>query len=183
MIDERELVLGCQQGNNEARRQLYEAYADYLYSICFRYSGDASLAEDWMHDGILKILTQIDRFKWQGEGSLSAWIFSIQHNTIISHLRKDRVWKESLSIEEYIAKDEEPEPETTEDIPIEVLMQMIADLPTGYRAVFNLYVIEGFSHREIAQMLGIHEKSSSKQLTLARRALASRIIVWRKENL
>ncbi len=183
MFDEQELVIGCQQGDREAQRQLYEIYADYLYSVCFRYAGDSSTAEDWMHDGMLKILTQIGKFKWRGEGSLTAWVFSIQHNVIISNLRKDKAWKETLSIEEYIIHNDEPEPETTQDIPQETLMQMIAELPTGYRTVFNMYVIDGLSHREIAQMLGIQEKSSSKQLTLARRTLAARIRAWRKENL
>lgn len=182
MTDEQDLVLRCQKREQAACRQLYETYADYMYSVCYRYAGERSKAEDWMHDGFVKILTQINRFRWRGEGSLTAWVFSVQHNVIISHLRKEKHWKETIPIEEAVQADA-PEPETTEDIPKEVLMQMIAELPTGYRTVFNLYVLEGRSHRDIAQLLGIQEKTSSSQLSHARRILAARIMAWRKENL
>lgn len=182
MIDEQDLVLRCQKKEQAACKLLYETYADYLYSVCYRYAGERYKAEDWMHDGFVKILTQIDRFKWRGEGSLTAWIFSVQHNIIISHLRKERHWIETIPIEE-IEQADMPEPETTEDIPKEILMQMIAELPIGYRTVFNLYVLEGYPHRDIAQLLGIQEKTSSSQLSHARRILAARIIDWRKNNL
>lgn len=167
----------------QAYKQLYEAYADLMFSVCYRYVGDYDLSKDLMHDGFVLIFSKIEKFTWRGEGSLKAWVLSIQHNVIISHIRKQHFWKEYV-IEKSIEQLKDiPEPETSEDIPSEILIRLISELPTSSRTVFNLYVIEGLSHREIAELLGIQEKSSSSQLSYARKILASRINEWRNRNL
>ncbi len=135
-----------------------------------------------MHDGFIQILTHIHQFHWQGEGSLRAWLFRVQQRVILMHLRKKELLDETLSIEDVQAEDI-PVPETTRDIPRRVLMQLIAELPPGYRTIFNMYVIDGCSHKEIATLLGIKEKTSASQLVHAKRLLATRINTWRKENL
>lgn len=182
MTIEQDIAERLSRGDSLAEKLLYETYASWLLGVCFRYVCDRSVAEDLLHDGFIQILTHIRQFRWQGEGSLKAWLFKVQQNTILMHLRKESQLIETLPIDE-VQVGEIPDPETIRDIPHQVLLQLIAELPPGYRAVFNMYVIDGHSHKEIAQLLGIQEKSSSSQLLHAKRLLAARIKAWRKENL
>lgn len=154
-----------------------------MLGVCLRYAGDQQSAEDLLHDGFVQIFTHFERFHWQGEGSLKAWLYKVQLNIILQYLRQQSAHRAFLSIEENQQMVEEiPEPEDIRTIPRPVLIKMISELPTGYRMVFNLFVIDGHSHREIAQLLGINEKSSASQLVHARRLLARKINAWRKEN-
>jgi len=173
----------CREGDRNAQRQLYEAYAGWMLGVCLRYVSDQTMAEDLLHDGFIQVFTHFDQFHWQGEGSLKAWLFKVQQNIILQHLRRQSAHEFFLSIDEHpqIAEDI-PEPEKVCTIPRQVLMKLIRELPVGYRTVFNLFVIDGHSHREIAQLLGINEKSLASQLVHARRLLASKINAWRKEN-
>lgn len=183
MNNEEDIVRGCQKGERKAQQQLYETYAGWMLGVCLRYVGDSQIAEDLLHDGFVHVFTHIDQFRWQGKGSLKAWLHKVQQNIILQHLRQQSVHKVFLSIDENPQIVEEiPEPDVVRSIPPSVLMKMIRELPTGYRTVFNLFVIDGHSHREIAQLLGINEKSSASQLVHARRLLASKINAWRKEN-
>ncbi len=182
MSIEQDIAKRLKQGDSQAEKLLYETYAGWLLGVCLRYVGDRATAQDLMHDGFLQILMTCRHFRWQGEGSLKAWLFKVQQNVILMHLRKQHQLSETLPIDDMLA-DEIPEPETTRYIPQKELMKMIAELPPGYRTVFNMYVIDGHSHKEIAQMLGIQEKSSASQLVHAKRLLAARINLWRKENL
>ena len=173
----------CQEGDRRAQQTLYETYAGLLYGMCLRYISDPDRAKDLLHDGFVQVLTHFDSFTWRGEGSLRAWLTSVQRNVILMYLRHERQV-------ELVSMDDQPEllayvpePETIKDIPPNVLARLIAELPVGYRTVFNLYVIDGLSHREIAQQLGINEKSSASQLVHARRQLSAKIEAWRKENL
>lgn len=170
------------RGDSQAAKLLYETYASWLLGVCLRYVGDRQTAQDLMHDGFIQMLTHIRQFRWQGEGSLKAWLFKVQQHAILMHLRKQEQQADTLPIDDVQLADI-PEPETTRDIPHRVLMQLIAELPPGYRTVFNMYVIDGCSHKEIAQLLGIQERTSSSQLLHAKRLLAARINAWRKENL
>lgn len=179
---EENIAKKCQEGSRDAQRQLYETYAGWLLGVCLRYVGQRSVAEDLLQDGFIQILTHIKQFRWQGEGSLKAWLFKVQRNVIIQHLRSKR--NEFLSIDESPQMAEEVlEPENMHGVPLDVLMQMIGELPLGYRTVFNLFVIDGHSHREIAQLLGIKERSSASQLVHARRIMAEKINLWKKKNL
>ena len=148
-MEEQILAEGCRKGDDMARKELYDRYAGRLLSICMRYAGDRATAEDLLHDAFLKIYGAFDRFTYRGTGSLRAWIERITVN--------------------------EPDVAEMARVPREVLMRFIGELPEGYRAVFNLYCIEEYSHRDIARMLGINEKSSSSQLFRARAMLARRI--------
>lgn len=169
-------------GDNKARRLIYEAYAGLLLGVCYRYVADHSLAQDLLHDGFVKIFTSMEQFEWRGEGSLKAWLIRVQQNVILMHLRKASKWNEDISVNETPDILDEPEPERADDIPQEVLMQFITELPEGYRTVFNMYVVDGYSHKDIAKTLGIQEKSSASQLVHARRILTKRINSWRKAN-
>ena len=163
---------------------MYDTYAAYLMGVCMRYVCDKDTAQDLLHDGFLQILTHMDRFRYQGPGSLKAWLTQVQRNVVLKYLRDKDLLADSVSIDllpDVVA--DEPNPEVVKDIPQRVLMELISQLPVGFRTVFNLYVIDGYSHKEIARMLGIGEKSSSSQFIRARRALAMKINHWRKENL
>ena len=175
-MDEERLAEGCRRGDNAARRELYDRYAGRLLAICVRYVGDRATGEDLMHDAFLKIYGAFDRFTFRGKGSLRAWIERITVNVALEWLRtRNRLG--TLPLDEGRVADTLAEPQAAEvaRVPREVLMEFVAELPDGYRTVFNLYCIEGLPHREIARLLGINEKSSSSQLFRARSLLARRI--------
>ena len=182
-MEEQELADRCRQGDNLARKMLYEQYAGQLLGTCIRYTGDREIAQDMLHDGFLKIFDSFDKFTYRGIGSLKAWMERIMINIILQNLRKSDVMKQALSLETSPEAYDEPDAGTIETIPAKVLMQFISELPVGYRTVFNLYVIEEKTHKEIAQLLGINEKSSASQLARAKAALATKIREWMKQNI
>lgn len=177
-MEEQELSERCRNGDNRARKVLYEQYAGRMLGICLRYAGDRETAQDLVHDGFLKIFASLDKFTWRGEGSLRAWMERVMVNTALQYLRKNDVMNQTMDWEEIPEVFEEPDASDVEAIPQAVLMQFIEELPDGYRTVFNLYTFEDKSHREIAQVLGINEKSSASQLFRAKNALAKRVKDW-----
>ena len=166
METEQQLLEAVKAGNRQAMRRLYERYKGYAISTGLRYIPNDDDVEDVVQDCFVKILTSIQRFNYQGEGSLKSWIGRTVANKSIDFVRMH----ERISFTDTIpdVPDEEPE---LERIPPDVLTSMIAQLPPGYRLVFNLYVFEHCSHKEIAQRLGIGESSSASQLTRAKNKL------------
>lgn len=181
-MEEQELAERCRQGDNLARKELYERYAGRMLGVCLRYAGDRETAQDLMHDGFLKLFGSFDKFAWRGEGSLRAWMERVMVNTVLQYFRKNDVMNQSLALESVPEVYEQPEASAAASIPREVLMRFIGELPAGYRTVLNLYVFEEKSHKEIAELLGINEKSSSSQLTRAKAALAAKVHEWMKRN-
>lgn len=182
-MEEQELAERCKQGDKLAYKELYERYAGQMLGVCMRYLGnDKDTAEDLLHDGFLKLFNSFDKFTWRGTGSLRAWMERIFINVALQYLRKNDVINRSSPLDSVPEIYEEPNPSDIDTIPQDVLMQFIKELPTGYRTVFNLYVFEEKSHKEIADMLGINEKSSASQLTRAKAALAMKIKNWLKKN-
>jgi RNA polymerase sigma-70 factor (ECF subfamily) len=181
-MEEKELSEKCRKGDNVARKVLYEKYANRLCGLCMRYIGDKDTALDVLHDGFIKIFLSFDHFTYRGEGSLLAWTQRIIINEALQYLRHNKLFENDISIDE--AKDayDEPAENDVDMIPEKVLMQFIADLPIGYRTVFNLYTFENKSHKEIGEILHINEKSSSSQLFHAKKILAERINNWNKLN-
>lgn len=182
-MDERILADGCRTGDDTARRELYDRFAGRLLGICLRYAGDRSTAEDLLHDAFLKIYGAFDRFTYRGPGSLRAWMERITVNVALEWLcSRNRLACMTLDEGRVQEQAAEPAAEEVSRIPRDVLMRFVAELPDGYRTVFNLYCIEEYSHREIAQMLGINEKSSSSQLFRARAMLSRRIREYMKSE-
>ena len=171
-MEEQVLAERCRQGDNLARKELYEQYAGRMLGVCLRYAGDRETAQDLMHDGFLKLFDSFDKFTWRGEGSLRAWMERVMVNTVLQYLRKNDVMSQSAA----------PDASAVDTIPQKVLMQFISELPAGYRTVFNLFVFEDKSHKEIARLLGINEKSSASQLVRAKAALAAKVKEWMKRN-
>lgn len=182
-MEEPTLTERCRQGDNTARRMLYDLYAGRLLSICNRYTGDRSAAEDLLHDTFVKAFAAIGKFTYRGSGSLRAWLERIAVNTSLEYLRsRSRVSFTPLDEHRPLPEYNEPTGDEAALVPYAELMRMIGELPAGYRTVFNLFCVEGFSHREIAQMLGINEKSSSSQLARAKAALAVKIKEYLENN-
>ena len=185
-LTEQELVEGCKRGDDKARRQLYERYAGKMMAICMRYMGNRQEAEDLLHDGYIKLYASFDKFEWQGEGSLTAWMGRVMANMALQQLRKTDVMSQTVELENTAElRDEVDRPDTGPDIetiPKKVLMQFIEELPTGYRTVFNMYVFEGKNHIEIGKELGINNKSSASQLVRARAILMQKVKEWRRKN-
>ena len=181
-MNELELSERCRQGDNRTRKELYEQYAGRMLGVCLRYTGDRDTAQDLLHDGFIKIFSSFDKFTWRGEGSLRAWMERVMVNTALQYLRKSDVISQSTPLEEVPEDYEEPDASAVEMIPQAVLMRFIEELPAGYRTVFNLYTFEEKSHKEIAQLLGINEKSSASQLFRAKSVLAKRVKEWIMNN-
>lgn len=174
-MEESELCECCRRGENSARKELYEVYSGRMLGVCLRYVGDRDVAQDLLHDGFLKVYDSFDKFTWRGEGSLRAWIERIMVNMTLQYLRKNNVMNRTMELEALPDIYEEPDVSDVEVISQKVLMRFISELPEGYRTVFNLYTFEDKTHKEIAQLLGINEKSSASQLFRAKGALAKKI--------
>lgn len=182
-ISEEELSLQCQRGDMQARRTLYERYGGGLMAICLRYIGDRETAEDVLHDGFLRIFQFIKQFSYQGEGSLKAWLSRVMVNEALGYLRKKNVQLQQEVLMTEIPDVPDTDDSDLNDIPRSVLMKFISELPDGYRTVFNLYVFEEKSHKEIASLLGITEHTSSSQFYRAKSLLIKKINEYRKREL
>lgn len=171
MENEIELIKGCRAGKESARQQLYTLYSNRMLAICYRYTGDIDVAHDVLHDGFVRIFT---RFSFRGESSLSTWITKIMISQAIDYLRKEKRLNQ-LVVNEEVLPDVVDMGSMESAISQERLMAFIAELPDGCRTVFNLYIFEEKSHKEIAEMLNIKEHSSTSQLHRAKNILAKKI--------
>ena len=183
ITSEQILIHKLKDGDREAMKNLYGLYSSYLTAVCSRYIPDYDSLKDILQDSFVKIFMSIDRFEYRGEGSLKAWIRKIAVNEALKFLKrssKDNIVSTD-SIPD-IPDNQEEEDLKTEDIPESVIQEMIKKLPDGYRTIFNLYVFEDMSHKEIASMLGIKENSSASQLHRAKAMLAKWINEYRKTS-
>ncbi len=171
-IEDIELAKLCARGDEKARKELYTRYAASLYALCIRYVGDRELARDLMHDAMIKIFDTVGKYK--PTGSLRSWCARVTVNLVIDHLRKARKL-ETVSIDQTQEKIPEPQKEDVAKIPKAELMRMVGKLPETKRVIFNLFCVEGYSHKDIAQMLGIKEKTSSSLLFKAREQLEDHV--------
>lgn len=168
-------------GNNTATEWIYRKHVRYLSALCSRYITEDEDIKDVLQESFIKIFTSLDSFEYRGEGSLKAWIAKITLNETLKFVRNNsRLPIDSIDDKDMnIADGDSME---TEDIPTDVLHQFIRELPDGYRTVFNLYVIDDKSHKEIAQLLGIKENTSASQLHKAKSMLAQKIKLYRTIN-
>ena len=169
-----ELVEGCRAGKDSARKALYTLYARKMLAVCYRYVGDMDAAHDVLHDGFIKIFT---RFTFRGECPLEVWVNRVMVSQALDYLRREQRFSRLLVGEEQMPDipDEATLAEAGSRLSEEVLMKFVAGLPDGCRTVFNLYVFEEKSHKEIADLLHIKEHSSTSQLHRAKTMLAKRI--------
>ena len=151
-----------------AMKMLYDRYVGYLTAVCARYIPDDDEVKDILQEAFIKIFQSMDRFTWRGEGSLKAWMTRIVVNDSLKFLRRKKPLPLSATMTEPMDEDEP----AFDAVPLDVIQGMIRKLPDGYRTVFNLFVFEDKSHKEIASMLGIKENSSASQLFHAKAMLA-----------
>lgn len=169
-MDEKEkhLLADCLRHKPEAQRQLYERYKTPMYRLCLRYAGNASEAEDLLQEGFIRVFSDLPQFR--GEGALGGWIRQVVLRTALQYLRR-RATQATIVSEELIPDGLAQSWLPDEDWNARHIVQLLQQLPEGYRTVFNLYVIEGFSHKEIAESLGVSESTSKTQLFKAKAQL------------
>ena len=166
------LIESCIKGDRASQKVLYDRLAPRMFPVCIRYVGDRTLAEDILQDGFITLFTHLDSYK--GEGSFEGWARKIFVTTALMSLRKKDALKMSDELD--AARGMKAEVTTqTQSIGYKELMGLITTLPPGFRTVFNMYAIEGYSHKEIGEMLGISETTSRTQLSRARIWLQNKI--------
>ena len=170
MTEER-IIQGCINEEKAAQKYLYDAYSPKMYYVCLRYARHASEAQDMLQDGFIKVFDNIGSFKFNG--SFEGWIRRIIVNTALNHCRKSSFKQEKLGIEDY--QDKVVQSKAVSNMGEKELLALIQKLPEGYRMVFNLYVIEGFSHKEIGEMLEITESTSRSQLAKSRKLMQNEL--------
>lgn len=177
--EEERLIRKTLDGNNDAAERIYYKHVRYLSALCSRYISSDDDIKDVLQESFLKIFSSLKDFKYRGEGSLRAWMAKITLNETLKFIRRNSRF-EFVDIENKDWVDEDDI--GTEDIPTELLHRFVRELPDGYRTVFNLYVIEDMSHKQIAALLGIKENSSASQLHKAKAMLAEKIKQYRTIN-
>jgi RNA polymerase sigma-70 factor (ECF subfamily) len=170
-LTEAEIVYRCLQQDVLAQNELYRWYAGKMMAVCMRYARNRDAAADIMQDGFVKVFINLKSFK--GEGSFEGWIKRIMINTALKQYRKDLKFKNDVDIDS--AYNLTFESDIVSRISAKELMGHIQELPDGYRTIFNLYVVEGFQHNEIEELLGISEGTSKSQLSRARNYLMQTI--------
>ena len=179
-LDEQALARYCSQGDRMAEEELYSRYAARVFTLCRRYSDNPDDAKDLMQESLIQALDKIATYKYSGKGSLYGWISRIAINRALNQIRRKRWRTVSLDLREDTVPD--PTEEEMATIPQEKLLEWIAKLPDVRRAVFNLYCIDGYSHKEIGEMLGISEKGSAGMLAKARKQLKEEINRYLKDK-
>ncbi|MFZ4474840.1 MAG: RNA polymerase sigma factor [Saprospiraceae bacterium] len=175
-MNETELIRGCMRGSAQCQRQLYERFAGKMYAVCLRYARTPSDAADILQEGFIKVFTKMSQYQFQG--SFEGWIRRIMVNTALRTYQRQRFDQESSG---YETLPESPvEADAIASLSEAELLNLINKLPDGYRIVFNMVAIEGFSHAEVAETLGIQESTSRSQLTKARRWLTEQLEVLHK---
>ena len=167
-----DLIEACKRSERSAQRRLYDFLSPKMFPLCLRYMGDRDSAEDILQEGFVTLFTKLDSFT--GEGSFEGWARKIFVNTALMSLRRTDALKLSDDLETAWGVRSEIE-SAVQTMGYKELMGLISQLPAGFRTVFNMYVIEGYSHKEIAGMLGISEATSRSQLQRARMMLQKKI--------
>lgn len=168
MDSERQLIEGCLKRDPKAQEALYRHFGAKMYGLCLRYARNPMEAEDILQEGFIKVYTHLHDYRF--EGSFEGWIRRTFVNTAINYFKKKsrELVEVSLDDLEFVGSQEE---NAFEKLSTEELLGLIQKLPEGYRIVFNLYIVEGYSHKEISEMMHISESTSKSQLSRARLAL------------
>lgn len=178
-ISESDLISGCIRGDRQMQEELYNRFSGKMYAVCLRYAGNPDDAQDLLQEGFIKVFRNLHKFR--AEGSFEGWIRRVFVNSSIEHFRKKSV---------ELAKVSDKEENTIEDTDVSALdqlaekdiIELIRQLSPGYRTVFNLYVVEGYSHKEIGEKLGISEGTSKSQLARARSILQKKVAQYLSET-
>ncbi|MCX6230254.1 MAG: sigma-70 family RNA polymerase sigma factor [Bacteroidetes bacterium] len=173
MMSEAEIISGCIKGDKKAQKALYDKYSAKMLGVCLRYFKSSDEAEDALQEGFIRVFNNIGKFR--GDGSFDGWIRRIIVNTALNFYKSN--------LKHYYAADYDDIQETTADVKlsydtlsVEYLLKVIQALPEGYKLIFNLYEIEGYSHKEIGQLLGISINTSKSQLMKSKTYIQKKLI-------
>jgi RNA polymerase sigma factor (sigma-70 family) len=177
-VSENDLIEGCIGGDRKMHELLYERFSPKMYAVCLRYANSADDAQDLLQEGFIKIFRNLDKFR--KEGSFEGWIRRVFVNTSIEHYRK------KVNLNSIGEKEEKLIEDTSWNILDQMaekdIIELVQELSPGYRSVFNMYVIEGFSHKEIGDIMGISEGTSKSQLARAKSILQKRVADFLNEK-
>ncbi|WP_162126764.1 RNA polymerase sigma factor [Flavobacterium phycosphaerae] len=174
-MDLKQLINDCKNNNRKAQEQLYQLYSPKLFAVCLKYSRNYSEAQDNLQDGFLIIFNKIEQFSFKG--SFDGWLKRIMINNVLQHYRNQTF----LSLVNEDVEDDCEIDLDDENISLDYLLKIIQELPDRYRLVFNLYVLDGFTHQEIADMLSINIGTSKSNLARARMILKDKIELQQNE--
>ncbi len=169
-----ELIANCKRGDRQAQEQLYRDYSRILFGVCLKYSRNKTEAEDNLHDSFMTIYDKVHQYQFKG--SFEGWIKRITVNTVLQKYRKE----EYLNVVTDNYEGETEEESSYSDIPLATLLRYIQELPNKYRLTFNMYVLDGYTHKEIGELLGTSPGTSKSNLARARNILKEKI---NKENI
>lgn len=164
-MNEKQLLKDCLRGDEKAQKHFYEQFAPKMFGVCLRYAKDSSTAEDYLQEAFVKVFTRLKSFR--SEGSLEGWVRKVVVNCCLEQLRKSDILKYSVELN-YAHQITDADANISEQIHATQLLEHIRSLPPGFRTVFNLFAIEGYSHKEIAELLQISEGTSKSQYARAR---------------
>lgn len=173
-----ELIQKCKQQDVKAQGALYTQYSGVLFSICLRYSPNHTEAEDNLQDAFITIFDKVGQFK--GKGSFEGWMKRITVNTVLQKYRKQKVF--NIKEEANIEQPDDDDVVIESEVPLKYLLQIIQELPDRYRLVFSMYVLDGYAHKEIAEMLGISDGTSKSNLARARGILKKKVEVYKNSE-
>jgi len=171
-MSETQLLQGCLAQDQQCQKALYEQYKVQMFRLCLRYSNSRADAEDILQDGFIRIFS--DLHQYSGKGALGGWIRKVMVNTALQHIRKNKRVPHFLEIDQ-VAELKEAEEQIYSRIGAKALTKMIQTLPPGYKMIFNLYVVDGYTHQEIANQLKISINTSKSQLSKAKAALRKKL--------
>ena len=169
---EQQMIALCKRGDRAAQKALFDSLSKKMFPLCIRYMGDRDAAEDVLQEGFISLFSKLDSYS--GEGSFEGWARKVFVNTALMTLRRNDVMKQTEDIE--IARNVTgSETSALQNMSYKELLDVVAELPPGFRTVFNLFLVEGYSHKEISEILGISEATSRSQLQRARVMLQNKI--------
>jgi RNA polymerase sigma factor (sigma-70 family) len=171
--EELKIVDAAKKGDAKAQKLIYERYAPVMMNVCWRYVGDKETAKDMLQDGFIKLFLKLDMYA--GTGAFAGWVRRVFVTTCLEYLRQKSALKLSNPIDDVGYNIPQPEVSVIEKMSADELMDLIADMPENFRTVFNLYVIEGYTHAEIAELIGITEVNSRTLFLRARKYLQNAI--------
>ena len=173
---EQELIGLCLKGDRLACKQLFDAYSGKMMALCYRFARDRSEAEDILQEGFVRVFNKLELYS--GHGSFEAWMKRVMINTALKYRQRYVVKYAYSEFGDHQIHDNSPT--VIQEMSKDEILKLVQTLPDGYKTVFNLYIIEGYSHKDIAEMLGIGESTSRSQLVKARNMLKEKLLDIKK---
>jgi RNA polymerase sigma factor (sigma-70 family) len=173
MMSDQEIIEGCARHQRKAQQVLYDKYSPLLFGVCLRYAGNRTEAEDILQESFIRIFFNI--YEFTGSGSFAGWLRKVVVNTSITYYHRNLRYKYNIDIEEYVSVESGTKSFEEDFLNSDELYMVLNELPAGYRMVFNLYAIEGYKHKEIAEILGIDTNTSKSQYSRAKAVLRGKL--------